>query len=167
MDTLQLERLLNDHLKTSFYGVCAKNQLPDSPLRPLAIIVNEDIAQLPGSHWCAFYLFQDGRAEYFDSYGRAPDKTVTTYLRKQAPNGWEYNSKQVQSFWSTLCGGFCLQYLEARHRSQNIPMSWILRRLFPYENPFKNDLLVQHQLASHYNIEIPLYDYQKFPIVGL
>ena len=167
MDTLQLEKILNDHLKTAFYGVCAKDELPDSSLRPLAIIVNEDIAQLPGSHWCALYLFQNGRGEYFDSYGRSPDIYIAKYLRKQAPKGWEYNARPVQSVWSTLCGGFCLQYLEARHKHQRKPLSRILHQLFPYKIPYRNDLLVQHRLANHYNIELPIYDQQKFPVFGL
>ena len=158
MDTQQLINILQDHLKSTFLGVFAKDELPVVELRPLAFIVNEDLSQLPGSHWRALYLYQDGRGEFFDSYGRPPDKIVEAYMDKHAPNGWEYNTRHVQSIWSSLCGGYCLQYLEARHRLRDAPMSKLLKELFPFSRQHKNDEIVYRRLRQHYNIEIPIVD---------
>ena len=160
MDTLQLENILANHLKSVYYGVCAKNELPDTDVRPLAIIVNSDPSTQDGTHWSAIYLQQNGTGEYFDSYGQPPNQVVLKYLQKQAPNMLSYNARMLQNWWSTVCGAYCVQYLEARHQQRSIPFSTLLRRLFPHRDSDKNDLLVQDRMKRHYGLEIPLIEYR-------
>jgi hypothetical protein len=158
MNTLQLEKILADHLKSVYFGVCAEDQLPDTDVRPLAIIVNSDPSYEDGTHWSALYLFQNGTGEYFDSYGQPAEETVRNYLHIQAPLGWAYNTRLLQNLWSTVCGAYCVQYLEARHRKRDIPFSTLLRRLFPYRDSDKSDKLVQRRMKEHYGIKIPLVE---------
>lgn len=140
--------------------MCAEDELPTTDMRPLAIIVNTDTSTEDGTHWCAIYLHQNNRGEFFDSYGRSPDKPVIAYLNAHARNGWLYNTNVLQNIWSTVCGAYCVQYLEARNQQRNLPYSTLLRRLFPYTDSDKNDRLVQERMKEHYGLEIPLVEYQ-------
>lgn len=158
MDTLQLERILHEHLGLAYYGVCAEDELPHVLARPLALIVNTDPSSRDGTHWTSLYIHRDGKGEFFDSYGRPPDSPVKRYLDQRAPGGWFYNTRQVQSRFSTLCGAFCVQHLESRHRNQKLPFSTLLIQLFPYLNPQQNDSVVQYRMRRHYDIRLPIFD---------
>ena len=158
MDTSQLQRILRYHLKSVFYGVCAEDELPNSSLRPLATIVNTDPSNLPGTHWTCIYLFNNGMGEFFESFGRKPDTPVIRYLNRQASVGWVYNKRRLQGLLSTICGAYCLQYLEIRNRDRRSMMKTIVNRIFPYEDSRENDRLVHQRLRSHYGLYIPLND---------
>lgn len=158
MDTQQLEKILTGHLKSTFHGVFALDEIPKTPLlRPVAFIVNTDPSTRDGEHWTAIYIHNDNRGEYFDSFGKPPAKTVQTYLNKNATGGWEFNRRQVQGI-STLCGGYCVQYLEYRHQQQQLLQKTVVNRLFPHKEYIENDFLVQRRLKKHYNIQVPLVD---------
>lgn len=157
MDTRQLEKILSTHLQSTFHGVFALDEIPKSRLRPLALIVNTDPSTRDGRHWTAVYLHTDNRGEYFDSFGRPPSKTIQQYLSNNATSGWEFNQRQVQGL-STLCGGYCVQYLEYRHQHQRLMPSTVVNRLFPHKDYFENDFLVQLRLKKHYNIRVPIID---------
>ena len=154
MDTQQLIQILKDHLRKTFYGVYAEDQLPEVDNRPLAIIVNTDPAHLDGTHWVAIYLTKGRPGEFFDSFGNPPDKPVEEYLNRHSPQGWVYNTRPVQGLFSTLCGAYCVQYLEGRHESKD-PFSTLLYKLFPKMN---NDILVRQRMQEHYNMDVPIYD---------
>lgn len=159
MDTRQLLKILREHLANTWYGVYAEDRLPDITERPRAIIVNTDPADKSGTHWTAIYLKSNGKGEFFDSYGREPDIPVQYYMDRHAPDGWLYNTRKVQGYWSTLCGAYCLQYLEARNEARRKPLSSLLLKLFPNSN---NDRLVQQRMIEHYKFRIPIYDRSFF-----
>ena len=158
MDTSQLQRILRYHLKLVLYGVSAGDELPNSSSRPLAIIVNTDPSNIAGIHWTCIYLFNNGMGEFFDSFGRKPDTPVIRYLKRQASVGWLYNKRRLQGLLSTICGAYCLQYLEIRNRDRRIMMKTIVNRIFPYEDSRENDRLLHQRLRSHYGLYIPLND---------
>lgn len=161
MDTRQLEKILIHHFQSSFHGVYALDEIPKSNLRPLTMIVNTDPSTRNGKHWTSIYIHKDNREEYFDSFGKPPLKTVQRYLNETATTGWKYNSRKVQGI-STLCGGYCVQYLEYRHQHQNLLQRTIVNRLFPYKDCVENDFLVQLRLKKYYNIQIPIIDQKYF-----
>lgn len=158
MDTHQLERLLNNHLSGVFYGACARDELPRFNLRPMALISNLSPSTSEGTHWIAIWLSADNRGEYFDSFGRRPNPHFQMYMDQEADKGWSSNARQLQSKFSTLCGAFCLQYLEARRHTPNIHLVKLLNDLFPYSTPLENDIHVQQRMESHYGIRMPMFD---------
>ena len=121
METEEVEKILAHTLKSTYVGVCAKDELPKTKLRPLAIIVNSDPSSQPGTHWMAIYLHRDGRGKFFDSYGRYPPPFILTFLRKQTEGEWSYNGRALQSTISTFCEAYCLLYLHARNSDRRLP----------------------------------------------
>jgi len=79
------------------------------PTRQRGIVVcNLDPSDRVGTHWVAIYVDLSGmRAEYFDSFGHEPCKTIKTYLDNCCEH-WTYNSCQLQSIVSLLCGEYCI-----------------------------------------------------------
>jgi len=52
---------------------------------------------MPGEHWIAIYVDDDGRyGEYFDSFGRAPTEVFERYMNEHCSE-WTFNRKQLQS----------------------------------------------------------------------
>ena len=71
MDTLELERAIGQDpwAEEQFSGVYPRDRLPKTVRYPCAMILNTDPASEPGVHWVAVYFAEDGKGEYFDSYG--------------------------------------------------------------------------------------------------
>ena len=156
MDSRQLLSILHEHMPNTFLGVCAEDELKSVTLkRPCAIIVNTDPSSEDGTHWTAIYLTQKSTGEFFDSSGEKPDEPVRIFLDHHASAGWKYSCRRVQGPLSTLCGAYCLQYLEKRSNSRE-SFSTILLKLFPFKN---NDEIVRQRMREHYAIEMPIYDY--------
>jgi hypothetical protein len=60
------------HIK-SFAGVFAADQLPNKLIeKPVSMVVNTHKSNMPGEHWVAIYVNENGFGEYFDSFGMAP-----------------------------------------------------------------------------------------------
>ena len=77
MNTSQLQCMIecDDLLRNSIIGVYAADQLPKGARNyPYGFISNTDIHFKRGQHWCAFFQNEGGDLEFFDSYGRSPEK---------------------------------------------------------------------------------------------
>ena len=75
MNSLQIMNILkNDPFtKTVFTDVLPSDRLPrEIRKRSRGYILNTDASDMPGSHWIAMYLTEDGNGEFWDSYGQAP-----------------------------------------------------------------------------------------------
>ena len=86
-------------------------RLPD-PLpakRPLLLVCNTDPHHRPGEHWAVLYIGRNGRGEYFDSFGRPPDRLFRLYLDKYCAK-WKRNRRQIQSALTRFCGHYCVFY---------------------------------------------------------
>lgn len=167
MDTRQLERIARDHLSPGVhYGICAIDELPSTLKRPLALIVNLSPSGTEGSHWIGIWISSHGYAEHFDSFGSEPLPTITAYLDRYSSD-WAYNTRLVQSPISTLCGAFAVQYLEAREQNGNVDFDNLLRHLFPFGEPLKNDRLVQTRMKRHYSTDLPIIDTTLWRLPGL
>ena len=69
METDEIEKILAHKLKSTYLGVCKKDELPRTKLGPLAIIANSDRSFQPETHWMAIHVHRDGTGSD-DSYGR-------------------------------------------------------------------------------------------------
>jgi hypothetical protein len=116
MNTVQINRALKKHpvTKKCFRGVYSLDTLPPKKYlkKPSSFIVNTDPSNKPGTHWIAIYLPANGRAEFFDSYGRWPaHKNFQTFIHKNTKKPILYNKMKLQSPLSTVCGKYCCLYL--------------------------------------------------------
>jgi len=98
------------------------------PARSRGLLVcNLEPSYSPGTHWVAIYVDPRGkRAEYFDSFGRGPCKTIKEYLDRRCKR-WTHNTRQLQSVVSWLCGHYCIHYCMLR--SSGIKMREIANSL--------------------------------------
>ena len=122
LNSIQLYKILSKdkNTKVCFRGVYAINTLPKKAIYPSCLIVNTDPSNKPGSHWLAIYYYVNGEAEFFDSYGLNPNfYGLDNYLNKTSLN-WTYNKKQIQSFYSNLCGYYCFFYLMFKCRGYSL-----------------------------------------------
>lgn len=110
LTTIDLNRMMKKD--KNFYGVFPINRLPLIMLpKPFKIIVNLDESWKPGSHWVAVYSQQNGPTIYFDSFGRYPLPEIETFIERNSPNGWYHTKEKLQGDLSTLCGFYCVKFL--------------------------------------------------------
>ena len=155
MDEITLRRVLGKLLRNSgvtFLGVFPSDHLPCVTLlaarAPCCYIANSDPCTELGSHWVAFFHASPMTLDFFDSYGKTPG-----YYGLSIPNTMfvKYNTIQLQSDSSLLCGQWCILFLH--RRTQGINFSTLIRR-FSSLSPAKADALVQNyysQLIFHLN----------------
>lgn len=128
MNTSQLlccihsDSILNKHVK----GVFPADQLPKN-ITAGSFIANTDKSHKRGQHWCAFYFDGNGRADFFDSYGRRPEYYDRQFLRCLQDNSTvqTYNDETLQNSSSNVCGQFSLFFLI--HRCRGLSMDTILK----------------------------------------
>lgn len=140
MNTEDIERALKN-CKPGFLGVFSKDTLPEDEPHG-TMVVNTDPESEPGTHWIAMNV-EKGRGEYFDSFGRPPEKTFRSYLKKHCGRGggkkdWTFNERQLQSVASRFCGHYCVYYCLLKNRG--LEMEEIVSK-FTNDTGF-NDVLV-------------------------
>ena len=119
MNTSQLESCIKceDILSAYAIAVFASDTFPRHPInRPYGLIVNTNNSSVPGQHWCDVYDDGQGFVEFFDSYGRAPDKNSVYISRWINQRAMTFNicSKQLQSDHSTVCRHYCILYVHQK-----------------------------------------------------
>ena len=76
MDTEQIERLLvaDSYNNSVVVGALPKDCQPKTGIAsyPAAFVCNTHSSDTPGQHWICMFFTNDGRGEYFDSYGLPP-----------------------------------------------------------------------------------------------
>jgi hypothetical protein len=114
MNTYEIDQFIKaDKVsRCTFQGVYSADTLPD---QPRLLVSNTDESTKPGQHWIAIHVDTDGRGEYFDSFGRAPDKHFEAFMNKHCTR-WTFNKRQLQSIISSFCGYYCCMYCMLRCR---------------------------------------------------
>ena len=85
------------------------------PNQPRLLVCNTDKSTKPGQHWIAIHVNNNGRGDYFDSLGQAPDKQFEVHMNKQCTK-WKFNRRQLQSIISSSCGYYCCMFCMLRCR---------------------------------------------------
>ena len=111
MNTNEIVDVLRRHAK-HFDGVFSLDTLP---AKPRLLICNTDPSDKPGRHWVCICV-EDGRGEFFDSFGRRPCEVLERYLNSCC-SSWIFNTRQLQSVISKFCGHYCIYYCVLRSRS--------------------------------------------------
>ena len=131
--TLSDKQLMNiaKKMKLSTYkGAFAKDKIPFLNLNSSYIINLNNVKDnegniMQGSHWVCLYIDNLGNAVYMDSYGIAPPIEVMTRIEENNKiKDFLYNTKNIQSMMSDVCGYFCLAYIyyvsKYENRTKNI-----------------------------------------------
>lgn len=76
------------------------------------MVINTDPHTKPGMHWIAIYVDSSGHGLFFDSYGNPP--FVPDHINRLRKNckTFRWNSLQLQSPLSDVCGQFCIMFLQ-------------------------------------------------------
>jgi hypothetical protein len=123
-------------------GVFASDTLPRRQTnRVYGLIVNTDPHNKSGQHWCAIYSDASGNKEFFDSYGRPPEKNsidIQTWISARA-DAIHYNKSQLQSENSSVCGLYCLLYL--RQRLMGLTLQQFLEQFDRYHLEANDDFV--------------------------
>ena len=114
MNSDEIERFLRRHLE-DFDGVFSVDTLPP---KPHLLVCNTDPSYRPGRHWICIFV-EDGRGEYFDSFGRRPSAAFERYLNRHC-SYWTFNDVQLQSVVSKFCGHYCIYYCMLRSRGVHL-----------------------------------------------
>lgn len=150
MDTIEIEKYLNEIHPSLKFNVYAANRLPITIQVPAYIISNLDPDSKPGSHWIAIHIDKNRVGQYFDSYGRPPSGYHRAFLKRNS-RLWGYNTKKIQDDWTSFCGEYCLMYLYYKFHGDTM-RDFV--NLFG-ENTMNNDIFL-HNVFKHtfncYNI---------------
>lgn len=127
MDNIQIDKILfkNKHTKQIFRGTFALDTLPAKPFHkhPCAYVCNNKKRRTKGQHWLAFFIPKIGNPEFFDSYGRKPQKEFKHFLGPE----YKHNVKSLQNCFSSTCGQFCIYFIV--NRSRGISYRTIVQKL--------------------------------------
>lgn len=104
----------------SYIGVFPSNKLPKRIKKPAFIVANTHPASMPGEHWVAFYFPNNGRAEYFDSFGYQPINTNFSKFLNRNSRKYVINSERLQGNFSSTCGLYCCMFLYHRHSGKSL-----------------------------------------------
>jgi len=140
MNTREIDNLLKKSCKKTFQGVFSVDTLPD---KPRLLVANTDISTRAGEHWVAIFVAENGRGEYFDSFGREPQETFKRYMDEHC-TAWTFNRRQLQSIISSFCGYYCCFY--CMYRCRGVDLNRIVN-CFTKDTAF-NDSIVHSFVCS-------------------
>ena len=125
---------------SNFRDVFTIDNLPKRIFKNECGVVNSDKIGGEGKHWLAYYNDPKSKyIEFFDSYGLYPCKEILKYL-KTSGKDILYNSSQIQSNDSVLCGYYCVNYI--RERSKGVKPYDVLYK-FKQKPSLMNENLVK------------------------
>lgn len=126
--------MISDHS----VGVFPADKIVERWHKPCAFVFNLDNSTQPGSHWVSIYVTKNSDGFYFDSYGLLP--TVPNHIRVLRKNCRQlrYNTVQLQSESSKVCGQFCIMFLFFMCRGGT---------LFEFQNIFSSNLKNNDRIA--------------------
>lgn len=152
MNTSEINSLIvKDPLLSKIYlGTFASDQLSFHLVKyPSAMIVNTDPSFKRGQHWVALYFDSEKHCDYFDSFGFYPTvPNILTFITNNSIN-LRYNSVQLQSICSSVCGLYCIQFLYRRCRYISIPHQL---KMFDHSNFVYNDTIVCKFIYKTFNV---------------
>lgn len=106
---------------------------------PALYILNTDLENGRGEHWCAAY-YENDNVEFFDPFGFPPSfHGFNDLLHSRNYNRCRYNPYCVQHPLSKFCGHHCLFF--AHHRCRGLSFSSVLA-LYDKNDTQKNDHMV-------------------------
>ena len=154
MNGLQINNILKKKLGGVFKGVYAIDQIARlKPIVPAAYVINTKPITSPGEHWIAVYITVNGKAVYFDSFGRRPHHPQIIRFLKKHTTKWTFSRKIIQNPFTVTCGEHCIVFLSCFHRFKQIQFA-----VKPYgSNLLKNDRWALKFVTKTYRLKLPLF----------
>lgn len=119
MNTQEIQKCMKKINPCLEFNVFAANRIPMIIEAPVYIITNLDPDTKQGSHWVAINIDVNGIGQYFDSYGRPPTSQHKLFLFRNTRK-WFYNNKLLQSYYTSVCGQYCLMYLYFKYKGMSM-----------------------------------------------
>ena len=158
MNTLQLEEIMKRDRMGGLYfrGVYAADQFLHQKVNKYSsgYIVNTDPINKEGRHWVAIHIDENGRGEFFCSYGNSPKMYNFDKWLDKNTTSWTFNTKRMQGTTSSVCGHYCVFYL--LHRFRKISLT-CLQNMFT-EDYALNDILVNNFICERFDLHTPVSD---------
>lgn len=129
-----------------YTNVYAANRLPNSISLPCGIVVNTDPDYKEGSHWIAIFIDKFRNGEYFDSYGLPPFVAHHKRFLRTNCKTFVFNTQEMQSLNSDVCGQYCLLYLYFRAHGRSLVD---FQRIFCSDS-IKNDSILVYNFNQYF-----------------
>lgn len=123
-----------------FLGVFSVDTIPQRLKVKSFFITNLSKSQDEGTHWIAVVKPRKGHLEVFDSLSFRPE-LVMPYLKFAENLKLEFNTTQVQSNESILCGKFVITFCVERMMNLDLTFNMLLDDVFSV-NKTNNDKIV-------------------------
>ncbi len=147
MLNFELRTFLRRKLADRQVYVMPSDILPERFSLPAGFIVNLSSSNQPGTHWVAIYINECGEGTYFCSFAMKPqEKNIQNFLRMHCKT-IEYNSMQLQSQHSDLCGHYAAIFL--MHAFNGLGLTHFQK--FFSTNLILNDLLIRKMFTRCQN----------------
>lgn len=140
LTTVQIINVLKD--LPWFDGVYPLDRLPVTLSQHKGIIINLDEHDKEGTHWVALYLDRNKIAHYFDSFGRAPQGSILTFIERVSCY-YLFNPTKYQGNLSVACGYFCILFILSVHELNNF------YKLFRACKHIQNEIVLINMLKIH------------------
>lgn len=148
MDSLDIAKCLKKSARLKYtYGVFPCDKLPIKIKKPALVVANTHPSFKPGEHWVAFHFDENGKGEYFDSYGSRPiNKYFKQFLNRNCIK-YVFNKQRLQSDFTSLCGNYCCIYLYNKARGASL--SNILNQ-FDMKNYVRSDARAKQLFKKYF-----------------
>jgi hypothetical protein len=124
----------------------------------VALVLNEDRSNQPGSHWTGLFMDLTRRqAQFFDSYGKPPLAPLRNWIKEINDNLKAQNKRQFTLMYSPYqqqrlgseCGVYTLHFLIKR--IQGVPFKTIVNHIIRDEKMNKNRQVFFNPLEKYDN----------------
>ena len=143
MNSREIEKFLKS--EKDFMGCFAYDNLPKFPNEfPAKIVINTGSIKTEGDHWISI-IMKSKKCFYFDSFGLPVLNKEILYWLKEKYNTLTYSNICIQNFDSSMCGAFCIAFLEKvqdRKSFQNFLNS------FSHITLIENDSIIEDYLKD-------------------
>ena len=159
MNNIQISKIMKNELRPVFRGVFPIDKLHKIGRKlPSAIIINTDKSTGRGKHWCGIYIQKDGKAIYFDSFGRKPEQYEVLEFLNNRCKSWYYNQIMLQNPLTAVCGGYCIWFLTYYHKRKDI--GGFFKQFST--NLLKNDYKVVNFIKHKFRVRVFLFPSIRF-----
>lgn len=115
-----IKKYADEDCRRAFSGIFSIDELPAKVTQvPFLMIVNTHTKNLPGEHWKAVYISNEGFAEVFDSLASPVSTFLASWLNKHTRK-WIPSEVTIQNPLAPTCGAFVLYFILLRLQHKNL-----------------------------------------------